>query len=107
MGRPRNAGSCARAGVATGPPPAAATAMADKNAIARAAGALCCVLIGLPSKDMPMCAIKLGVKLVTRLGAVNATCHHDWVMKAPPASNPLNTATAGQGFGSERAKTHA
>jgi hypothetical protein len=72
--------------------------MAVKNATARAAGALCRVLIGVPSKDMPMCAVKLGVKLVTRLRAVNATCIHDWVMNAPPASNPWNTATAGQGF---------
>jgi len=54
-----------------------------------------------------MCAIKLGVKLVTRLPAVNATCNHDWVMKAPSANNPWNTATAGQGFAAGWAKFHA
>ena len=54
-----------------------------------------------------MCAIKLGVKLVTRPRVVNETCNHDWVMNAPSASNPRNTATAGQGFGSEWAKIHA
>jgi hypothetical protein len=81
--------------------------MAVKNATARAAGALCRVLIGVPSKDMPMCAVKLGVKLVTRLRAVNETCDHDWVMKALSASNPSNTATAGRGFGVRWAKIHA
>jgi hypothetical protein len=81
--------------------------MAVKNATARAAGALCRVLIGVPSKDIPMCAIKLGVKLVTRLWAVNETCDHDWVMNAPPASNPSNTATAGRGSGVGWAKIHA
>jgi len=54
-----------------------------------------------------MCAIKLGVKLVTRLRAVNETRDHDWVMKALSASNPLNTATAGRGFGVGWAKIHA
>jgi hypothetical protein len=53
---------------------------------------------------MPIFAIKLGVNLVTRLRAVNATCDHDWVMKAPPASNLSNTATAGQGAGVEWAE---
>jgi len=72
--------------------------------MARAAGALRRVLIGVPSKDMPIFAIKLGVNLVTRLRAVNATCDHDWVMKAPPASNLSNTATAGQGAGVEWAE---
>jgi hypothetical protein len=38
----------------------------------------------------------MGVKLVTPPGAVNANCDHDWVMKAPLASNPPNAATAGQ-----------
>jgi hypothetical protein len=56
---------------------------------------------------MPICATKLGVKLVTRLRAVNATCYHDWVMKALPASNLPNTATAGQGFVAGWAKIDA
>src|SRR5215471_20413579 len=97
MGMPRSAVSWARAGMTAGPPPAAATAIAVRNAIARAAGALRRVLIGVPSKDISICATELGVKLVTRLRAVNATCDQDWVMKARSASNLPNTATAGQG----------
>jgi hypothetical protein len=49
---PRVALSCARADVRAGPPPAAATAIAVANAIARAAGALRRGLIGVPFKDI-------------------------------------------------------
>jgi hypothetical protein len=49
----------------------------------------------------------LGVNLVTRLAAVNATGDHGWVMKEPFASNPLNTATAGQGAEAQWAKNNA
>jgi hypothetical protein len=77
--------------------------MAVSNAIARAAGAPRRVLIGVPLKDMRFfgpkwpCNYRLGVKLVTPHGAVNAARHHDWVMKVPFANNPANTAGAGQG----------
>ena len=62
--------------------------MAVSNAIVRTAGALRRVLIGVPLKDMRFLApnghvTRLGVKLVTPYGAVNATRHHDWVMTAP------------------------
>jgi len=50
-GMPRVELSCARAGAM----PAVPTATAVSKAIARAAGALRRVLIGVPSKDMPMC----------------------------------------------------
>ena len=46
--------SCARAGASAGPPPAAATAIAVSNVIARAAGAKRRVLIGVPFKDIQM-----------------------------------------------------
>src|SRR5215813_12874580 len=51
---PRVTLSWARAGVSAGPPPAAATAIAVSNAIARAAGAVRRVLIGVPCKDIPI-----------------------------------------------------
>jgi hypothetical protein len=77
--------------------------MAVSNAIVRTAGALRRVLIGVPLKDMRFLApnghvTRLGVKLVTPYGAVNATRHHDWVMTAPFANNPANTAGAGRGI---------
>jgi hypothetical protein len=49
---PRSAASWARAGAIAGPPPAAQTAIAVRTAIARAAGALCRVLLGVPSTDI-------------------------------------------------------
>src|SRR5262245_50853126 len=51
---PRVTLSWARAGVRADPPPAAATAIAVSNAIARAAGAMRRVLIGVPCKDIPI-----------------------------------------------------
>ena len=54
FGMPRVTLSWARAGVSAGPPPAAATAIAVSNAIARAAGAMRRVLIGVPYKDIPI-----------------------------------------------------
>jgi hypothetical protein len=78
--------------------------MAVSNAIVRTAGALRRVLIGVPLKDMRFfgpkwpCNYRLGVKLVTPYGAVNATRLHDWVMTAPFANNPANTAGAGRGI---------
>jgi hypothetical protein len=51
IGIPRVAPPCARAGAM----PAVPTATAVSKAIARAAGALRRVLIGVPSKDIPMC----------------------------------------------------
>src|SRR5262249_34778067 len=53
-GIPRVTLSWARAGESAGPPPAAATAIAVSNAIARAAGAMRRVLIGVPCKDIPI-----------------------------------------------------
>jgi len=97
---PRVVASCARTGVTDGPPPAAPTAIATRNATARAAGALRRVLIGVPLKDISIFC-QIGVKLVTRRKAVNAAGDHDWVMKEPSANNPPNTATAGR-FGKAR-----
>jgi hypothetical protein len=91
-GMPRVALSCARGE----PPPAAPIATAATNAIAGAARR---VLIGVPFKDIPILC-QIGVNLVTCFGVVNAAGDHDWVMKDPSASNPRNTATAGQGGGS-------
>jgi len=103
---PRVTLSWARAGVSAGPPPAAATAIAVSNAIARAAGAKHRVLIGVPWKDIPISA-RLGVNLVTRLETVNEAGDHAWVMLGPFANNLRNTATAGQDDGRDGPKNDA
>src|SRR5215475_8659522 len=51
---PRVVLSCACTGLTAGPPPAAPTAIEASKAIARAAGALRRVLLGVPSKNIPV-----------------------------------------------------
>ena len=85
--------------------PAVPTATAVSKAIARAAGALRRVLIGVPSKDMPM--HRMRVKLLTPIQVVNADCDHDPVMAALVASKPGNAAVAGQGNKAQSAKNDA
>ena len=85
--------------------PAVPTAAAVSKAIARAAGALRRVLIGVPSKDMPM--HRMRVKLLTPIQVVNAACDHDPVITAPVASKPGNAAAAGQEIKAQSTKNDA
>jgi hypothetical protein len=69
--------------------------VAVNKAIARVAGAVRGVLIGVQSKDIPD-VYRMRVKLLRRRQVVNAACNHAPVMTVRAASNLVNAAAAGQ-----------